>query len=236
MTKTRDELEEKGVILVGYSLGGSVLLKFLAESSARSRKGSMGDAPRAGEVDALTSDLRILGAVTISAPLDLAATSKCLGQPSRWFYQQYLLRRMRKQALHEQADVSEDERRAVRGAKSIWEFDERFTAPRCGFETVDDYYMSNSAGSKLSKIRVPTLLIFARDDPFIPADQYLSVDWQSLPQLHPLITETGGHCGFQARGLEGSWHDHCIDRFVRRLTEAHGASPAEAVPSRVERK
>ena len=139
-------------------MGGSVLLRFLGDSSRRTDESSIED----GDESARESPLGILGAVTVSAPLDLSATSKCLGRPSRWVYQQYLLSKMRSQALHEDAELTAEERKAVKAARSIWAFDETFTAPRCGFDDVNDYYESYSAKSKLAQIDVPTLLNLCR--------------------------------------------------------------------------
>ena len=63
----------------------------------------------------------------------------------------------------------------------------------------------------------PHCSIYAEDDPVVPADQYLDIDWSAFPALQPLITRTGGHCGFRAQGLGDFWHNHCIDLFVLRL-------------------
>ncbi|REJ71154.1 MAG: alpha/beta fold hydrolase [Planctomycetota bacterium] len=219
--ETAAKLQEAGVVLVGYSLGGSVLLKYLGESDLKAPGASVDEAVGSGDNRDRETTVGVLGAVTISAPLDLEATSKCLRRPSRWIYQEYLLRRMREQALSGDANVSAAERAVVEKAESVWEFDEKFTAPRCGFDCVTDYYEAYSARKVLSKIEVPTLLIYAAGDPFVPSEQYHEVDWSSLPCLQPLIVPSGGHCGFQAAGLDGSWHDHCIDEFVRRLIGAH---------------
>lgn len=214
---TAARLRKSGVVLVGYSLGGSVLLKFLAESSLSVRSDSFATAVNEGDIRDQETDLGILGAVTVSAPLDLAGTATCLGQTSRWVYEQYLLKKMRRQAMADGADVSAEERECVAAASSIREFDRVFTSRRCGFETVEEYYESYSAGPKLGRIDMPTLLIHAEDDPFVPAAQYREIDWSSLPQLQPLLVPSGGHCGFQCQLQDGSWHDHCIDLFVRRL-------------------
>lgn len=234
---TAARLRKSGVVLVGYSLGGSVLLKFLAESSLCVRSDSFAKAMNEEDIRDHDTELGILGAVTVSAPLDLADTAACLARPSRWVYEQYLLKKMRKQAMAEGADVSAEERERVAAASSIREFDRVFTSRRCGFETVQEYYESYSAGPKLAKIDLPTLLIHAVDDPFVPAGQYHAIDWSSLPQLQPMLVPSGGHCGFQCRNPNGSWHDHCIDQFVRRLigwkdswTQAANA-PAEACPT-----
>lgn len=219
-SETERKLQQAGVVLVGYSLGGSVLLKFLAESSVATSDPTMTAALDDEDNRPAGSAMGILGAITVSAPLDLEATSKCLARPSRWIYQLYLLDRMREQALADDADVSDEEREAIREAASVWEFDTCFTAPRCGFDTVEEYYRENSAGPTLAQIDVPTALVYALDDPFVPASQYLETDWSGLPRMQPIIAPTGGHVGFRAKGLDDGWHNHCIDRFVRQLVDA----------------
>lgn len=215
--ETGRQLREAKVILVGYSLGGSVLLTFLAKSGVEAATVQVDEAATEKTDEPIDAPVGILGAVTVSAPLDLAATSKCLGRVTRWPFQQYLLTRMRDQALAEGADLTEAEKQAVSTARSVWEFDETFTAPRCGFDRVTDYYEAYSAGARLASIKVPTLLIYALDDPFVPAGQYHERNWEKLTHLQPLIVPSGGHAGFQTSDFDSSWHDHCIDRFVRRL-------------------
>lgn len=202
-----------GTVLVGYSLGGNVLLKFLGELAEAEDK--FGETP-------------IKGAVTVSAPLNLESTARCLRQPSRWIYQQYLLRRMRQQVLREGAEVSDSERKAVRDARSVWEFDKQFTSPRCGYETVEDYYRDNSALRFLPKINLPTLLIYGTDDPFVPAGDYQSFDWDKYAWLNPLIRKSGGHVGFYSRGLPTAWHNLCIDRFVDGIGASDEARSSES--------
>lgn len=197
---SRKELSD-GVVLVGFSLGGSVLLNFLANPSVSER---------------------VLGAVTISAPLDLKSTSSTLNRLSRWPLQYYLLRRMKSEILDRETDLREDERRAVRRAESVWAFDKTFTAPRCDYQDVESYYEQNSAGTRLNEIQTPTLLLFSLDDPVVDGDQYRRVEWSSNPRLIPAIVDHGGHVGFHARPgtlPEGAqrWHESCILEFVESL-------------------
>ncbi|MEZ6048633.1 MAG: alpha/beta fold hydrolase [Planctomycetaceae bacterium] len=145
-----------GVILVGFSLGGSVLLNYLAREDL---------------------DSRIIGAVSVSAPLDLMATSKCLKLPTRWMFQYYLLQKMKQELLCPASRVTDKEKVCIRNASSVWEFDKTFTAPHSGYDTVEEYYRDNSAGPVLDRIEIPTLLLFSLDDPIVDGSEYTNRNW-----------------------------------------------------------
>ena len=106
------------------------------------------------------------------------------------------------------------ERGAVVAARSIRRFDEVFIAPRNGFAGAGDYYERCKALRFLGGIAVPTLLIHARDDPWIPAAAYLEYDWRRNPNLTPLLPASGGHVGFHGRGDASAWHDRAMAAFV----------------------
>src|SRR5579862_3978353 len=187
-------LLRRGLFLVGYSLGGNMLLKFLAEHAA---------------------DFPILAAVAISAPLDLAAASERIGAARNRIYHRHLLHHMKVEALGLGAELTAEEQRRVRTAHTIFEFDDRFVGPRNGYAGADDYYSNNSGARFLSAIRVPTLLIHALDDPWIPSAAYQRVAWASHPALVPLLSDSGGHVGFHGRGSEVPWHDRCVEIFFK---------------------
>lgn len=105
------DLYRNGLVLVGMSMGGNLLLKFLA--------GPRGTFP-------------IRGAVTVAAAIDLQETSRRLQQFENRAYEVYLLRKMREEVLRETANLSDEERRRVEEAGSIYEIDDTFTAPRLG--------------------------------------------------------------------------------------------------------
>ncbi len=190
------ELTGAGVIGIGFSLGANMLLKFLGEH---------------GEAASLRA------AVAISAPLDLAATSRCLMRWRNAPYQRYLLSHMRVEALGEGAVVTADERQAILRARSIWEFDHSFSAPRNGFAGAEDYYHRNASGGFLDGIAVPTLVIHALDDPWIPSAPYLAYDWRGNRSLLPLLPACGGHVGFLGRDRRVPWHDLCIGQFLAAM-------------------
>ena len=189
-------LLEEGVVLVGFSLGGNMLLKFLSEIDA---------------------DGVVRAAVSVSAPIDLAAASRRFLEPRNLVYHRYLLRGMQEEALGEGAALTEEERRVIPEVRSILEFDERIVAPRNGYAGAADYYAKNHARQFLAAIPVTTLVIHALDDPWIPGEAYTSFDWSGNPKLVPLLPAGGGHVGFHGAGTRLPWHDRCIARLLERI-------------------
>lgn len=100
---------------------------------------------------------------------------------------------------------------------TVREFDERLTAPANGFSGADDYYERCKAVRFMAEIAVPTLVIHALDDPWIPATPYLEFDWTANPRLRPLLPSTGGHVGFHGIGSWTPWHDRCMAAFFERI-------------------
>jgi predicted alpha/beta-fold hydrolase len=202
------ELTAHGIAAVGYSLGANMLLKFLGERGRAARLGA---------------------AVSVSAPLDLVVTARSMMRRRNAIYQAYLLRAMKEESLGPGAEVTAEERRAVRAARSIWAFDHGFSAPRNGFAGAEDYYERNSSRHFLDGITVPTLVVHALDDPWVPAGPYLAYDWQRNGHLMPLLTRRGGHVGFQGADRRTAWHDLCIAQFLEHQFNAASArTPAAA--------
>lgn len=192
LRKEAPEFAALPLFCVGYSLGGNLLLKFLSEDC---------------------HGMRIAAAVSVSAPIDLAAASAQIAKPRNALYQRYLLIRMREEALHPSAGLNEAEREVVRSVDSVYAFDDQIVAPRNGYRDAPHYYAENASGPRLPEIRTRTLLIHAQDDPWIPIDAYHRVDWASHPYLQALLAPGGGHVGFHSRNERPTWHDHCIERF-----------------------
>jgi predicted alpha/beta-fold hydrolase len=189
------DLVARGVFAVGYSLGANMLLKFLGEEGRQ-------------------TSLR--AAAAVSAPLDLRDASMCLMMPRNRFYHRYLMSRMIAEALASPATFSDDERHAVQSARTVYQFDDRFVAPRNGFADAEDYYARCSAQGFLGAIAVPTLVMHALDDPWIPAASYRRQPWPALPKLTPLLAKGGGHVGFHGAGARIPWHDRCAAAFFDR--------------------
>ena len=109
------------------------------------------------------------------------------------------------------ARLTDDERRTIVGAHTLYQFDDRFTAPRNGFTSADEYYEVNSSRRCLGGIRAPTMTIHAMDDPFVPVTPYLETEWRAHPKVTPVLPRTGGHLGFHEPS--GIWYLPKIHEF-----------------------
>ena len=190
------DLRSCEIVAMGYSLGANVLMKFLGERGASSP---------------------IKAAVAVSSPLDLSPVSHRLMQWDNVFFQYAILSALKKETIKPAAELSRQEHDSVLGARSVWDFDEGFTAPRNGFSGAEDYYTRSSCSSFLEHIAVPALMIYAEDDPIVPKDAYLQYRWDKNPKLTRLISKSGGHVGFRETSCHVYWHDVCAARFLKNL-------------------
>ncbi|NND95746.1 MAG: alpha/beta fold hydrolase [Pirellulaceae bacterium] len=183
---------QNGLAAIAFSLGANVLLKYLAQS---------------GE------DSGFAAAVSVSAPLDMEITSKNLRCGFNKLFDRYLLRQQRKEVLRDCADITDEQRDAIENAGSVWELDDKFTAPHLGYDGAKDFYQANSAIYVLDQIRTPTLLLHAADDPVVDVDVFTSRDWLPDGPLFPGLAESGGHTGFLDRDGK-RWHERASVRFL----------------------
>lgn len=193
--KTRFATSPLGAL--GVSLGGNVLLKYLAEEGA--------DAP-------------LSAAVAVSVPYDLAAGSRLLEQTHFGkIYTHYFLRSLLEK-VEDKAHLVGDavDLEAVRAARTLREFDDALTAPLHGFRDAMEYYTLSSSGPRLPEIRRPTLLLHAQDDPFIPFDAVPVRAMRDNAYIHPVVTRRGGHVGFLRGSLRrpGLWAEESAARFL----------------------
>ncbi|MBS0546634.1 MAG: alpha/beta fold hydrolase [Proteobacteria bacterium] len=193
LTLLPGELTQSGVAVVGYSLGAAMLLKYLGEEGAA--------AP-------------LVAAASISAPIDLSATSRSMLRRRNAIYHRHLLGQMKEEATGAGAVLTPAERGAILRCRTIWEYDEVFIAPRYGFAGADDYYERCKPVRFMPSIRVPTLLLAARDDPWIPGALYEAYDWKANAALIPLLTDAGGHVGFHGADDRQPWSDRAVLRFL----------------------
>ncbi len=184
-------LTRYGLLLAGYSLGGAILLKFLSE---------------------FRDEFPIRAAAAVSAPIDLTQASRRVRHIRNRPYTRWLLRRMKAEVAG--AALSADEHEAIASARSIYQFDDGFVAPHHGFDGAEHYYLECSALHGLHRIAVPTLVLQARDDPWIPADAFLDFRWSANPNLTAMLSRRGGHLGYHGRGSLIPWHVRCIELFL----------------------
>jgi predicted alpha/beta-fold hydrolase len=168
--------------VAGVSLGGNVLLKWLGE---------LGDA----------LDGRIRRVAAVSVPFDLEAGARCISHGFARIYDHSFLRSLRGKALAKlQRYPDLFDRTALERARNVYEFDDAVTAPVHGFASAHDYYERSSSLGFLAGIRVPTLLLSALDDPFLPPEVLEEVSRIALSNanLEVELHESGGHVGFVA--------------------------------------
>jgi uncharacterized protein len=189
------------VAAVGISLGGNALLKAL------------------GEVGTGATET-VMAAAAVSAPLDLMVAGDTLGRGFARLYSAVFLRTLKKKSEEKAVRFpSAFDAGAMRRSRSLREFDNVVTAPLHGFRDTDDYWTRSSSKPWLGSIRVPTLVLNARNDPFLPAF--------ALPQGGDLSADVtaefpdeGGHVGFISGAFPGNF-----DWFTQRIIEFVGRAP-----------
>ena len=190
------DLKARSLLLVGVSLGGNVCLKFLGEND-----GTEG----------------ILAAATVCAPIDLKMAQQRIGTRRNWIYQRHLLRDMKADALTTAGANRADVERRLANVHSVFDFDDHIVAPNNGFDGAEDYYRQSSAAAFLDTITTPTLLLHARNDPWVPSKMYLDRAYRPDGALTLLMPPDGGHVGFHDRASPVPWHDRCIAVFFAGL-------------------
>jgi predicted alpha/beta-fold hydrolase len=198
----RDRYPRRRVGAMGFSLGGNILIKMLGE---REDGGE-------GLLDA---------AVAMSVPYDLAAGCEELERTRMGrFYSAYFLRSLKAKVATKRNRLAEVlHMDAVDAARTIRTFDEHVTAPLNGFAGASAYYRACSSKRFLSSVRVRTLLLHARDDPFLPAHAIPEREARGNEMLVWSLEESGGHVGF----LEGTpwaprfWADEASARFFGQV-------------------
>ncbi len=168
------------LIVAGVSLGGNVLLKWLGEQGEH-------------------APAQLRAAAAVSVPFDLARGARFLDRGFSRLYQAHFLRSLRRKALGKSRHYPHSIRpEVVESARTLYEFDDRVTAPVHGFRDADDYYARSSSLHFLARVRTPTLLLSARDDPFLPSAVLDEVRVLACgnSSLHLEFVERGGHVGF----------------------------------------
>jgi len=185
--------------IVGVSMGGNVLLKWLGEQGAQSL------------VDA---------GVAVSVPFQLRAAADRMNRGFSRVYQTHLLRRLKtvfaaKVVKH--VDNLPPSLSNLESLRCFWTFDENVTAPLHGFSNVHAYYREASSRQYLSKIATPTLILHALDDPFM-TPEVLPQESELSSSVTLEISAKGGHVGFIGGNVPGNpvyWLDHRIPEFLR---------------------
>jgi predicted alpha/beta-fold hydrolase len=170
------------LLVAGFSLGGGIALKLAGEA---------GENPVPG----------LQAVAAVAAPLDLPRCSALLAQLR--FYDAIFVHNLQRHVRRHQRLFPELPRVRFPRRVTVRQFDDLYTAPRWGFAGVDDYYQRASALPWIAKIRVPTFLLTARDDPFIAVESYEAIE--RAPHLDIRISPHGGHLGFLGPDGQGGF-------------------------------
>ena len=193
LRRMRAESQAGSLFAAGVSLGGNAMLKWLGGDAA---------APQV-----------VTAAAAVSAPVDLMAAGDALGRGFNLVYTRAFLATMRRKAEEKLARFPGlFDARAMRSARTLRAFDDVVTAPLHGFRDTDDYWTRASAKPVLARIRVPTLVLNARNDPFLPAAA-LPGPAEVSDAVRLEFPEEGGHAAFVSGPFPGD-----IDWMPQRIT------------------
>jgi len=164
---------------VGLSLGGTILLNACLD------------------YDENNGEILLDGLACVSSPLDLSSCSLCIEKPRNSVYQKWLLHRLKNQlweGFNDEGKILNNEklRKKIRALKSIREFDQKFTAPSWGFDSLEDYYVKASPIFRIQNSikKLPKMLfIHAKDDPWVPYKDTLNLRKESIDKFSIFITE-----------------------------------------------
>ena len=200
--------------VAGYSLGGNLALKL------------------AGELAGSMPQLKAVCAV--SPVMDLARCVEAIERKANFPYQWNFVRNLRARMRRKGAawpgvyDLS-----PLGRVWTVRQFDEVYTAPHHGFRDASDYYYRASALRVIDRIHVPTLILTAADDPFVPSAPFSDPAVTGNPNIVTIVTPHGGHCAYVERGdgeYDGYWAEREVVRFAtRQAGAASGASRTQAL-------
>ena len=181
------------IYLIGFSVGGNLCLKYLGE--------------RSSEVDS-----KIKAAVVFSVPVSLECCAIQLAKPENFIYmRKFLVRLEEKIKGKEKLFPGELSSENFYKIKSFLDYDEKFTAPLNGFKDAKDYWTQSSCARVLDGITTPSLLVSAKDDPFLGEACYPAEAARKNPNFFLEMPEHGGHVGF------GAWQEERIVNFLKNL-------------------
>jgi predicted alpha/beta-fold hydrolase len=192
------------VALVGYSMGGNLVLKFAGERGKESP---------------------LCAVATVCPAIDLAAGSNALHEPANRVYEWHFLRGlMRRYRRKSELYPHIYKQNGIGRIRSLWQFDNDIVAPHCGFRDADDYYYRAASARVVDKIAVPTLIIRAVDDPFVRMLPETRAALIANPNVVLVETKHGGHCAYLSRdkGEDIHWAEAEVVRYLLQFgKDAH---------------
>jgi len=189
-TKTYEE-----IVLIGFSLGGNLTLKYLGEEKRSER---------------------ISKAVVFSVPMNLHTSCIELSRPSNWIYSKRFLKSLKKKVMEKALLRNDIEITAINDIKTLQDFDDHYTSVLHGYRDAVDYYSQCSSLRFVENIQVPTLIVNAKNDPFLSKDCYPTTLLANHPYVKLEIPAHGGHVGFTQFNKNGLfWSEERALYFVQ---------------------
>ena len=189
----------KDLVLVGSSMGGAIVLNYLIHASK-------------------PLPMQLRAAVALSAPIDVGGSARELEKSGNAFYLNRFLSKL-KVKIAEKASMYPEliNTEGLADIKLFSEFDNRYTAPLHGFDDANDFYDKASSKNYLSEINIPTLLLIAQNDPFMPESCYPYEEASTNENLYLEVPKHGGHVAFPLKGIKSSWMEIRALEFVKNF-------------------
>ena len=201
-----EQLAPRPLHLLGFSMGGNIALKLAGEWGSQ-------------------APAHVRAVCGVSVPLRLDLCSRKIGLRRNLVYEVRFLRRLQNTMLRKAKALQLDDPRPILAStKNIWQFDDMVTAPAFGFRDAADYYQQSSAARFLDRIRVPSLLLQAQDDPFIPFEAFDVPAFETNPWVHLVAEQHGGHVAFLSRNRPRFW---AIEQAMKFFQLFEGSERAE---------
>ena len=191
----------KKIVLLGYSMGGNITLKYL------------------GETNQIPHEVKV--AIAISVPCDLEGSSNSLSNWNNAIYMNRFLKTLKDKSLTKIAKFPESnlDKSAILNAKNFEDFDNAVTAPLFGFKNAKDYWAQCSSKQFIPSIKTPTLVINAKDDSFLSKSCFPILEAENHKQLYLETPKYGGHVGFNTSIVENDplWSENRIVQFIQHI-------------------
>lgn len=185
------------IVLTGFSMGGSITLKYLGEYSRQLPK-------------------EVFRAVVFSVPCNLGDSARALSLKENGFYRKRFLRKLGRKIRAKAAQMPGIiDCTGFDKVEHFADFDNRFTAPLNGFTDAEDFYRQASANTYLPEISIPTLIVNAKNDPMLPESCYPHALASQHPWVYLEVPEYGGHVGFSKAGNSTNWAEERALAFVK---------------------
>lgn len=171
----KKEHPQSPIVLIGFSLGANIVLKLC------------------GELNSLAGSF-LSGVIAISPPVNLASSIRMMGDPQNAMYERYFYRLLRADVHYRHKKFKDLKPIELPRDLKLYEFDQLYTAPHCGFKDAQDYYNKCSSEHFVGDIAIPCKILLAEDDPIISSN---SLDAYDLPSnVNIYKTKKGGHMGY----------------------------------------